>query len=332
MIIKGTITVSLILAMLLTALLTHVPIGAQASANNAIVDTASKLMESAFPEVWDIISSTQPNVTKAQASEHGEALSGFPIYVVKWSRSGVSAKVLVAEVGRSPTPVGIEVTINGQASNETMKLVYGLGSKVVSEVRTLYEELAKEALSDKGVDVVGFQIIINGTPVAFIDPTKPSIIPAELSWRIYYVKPILAFSITNDYPLVKTAVNRASSKALRFAIGLDKVKDILSRHGVLRNASSINKYLIIANCTARPAYVIALGPWNTAIVYADNGEYLPSNTRTQGSTTVNPSMSSKESWNFPIPPQYFPYFLSGLAMTVTAIVGIIVIRVATRKK
>ncbi len=331
MIAKDIIAVSSILAMLLTALLTHVPIGAQASANNAIVDTASKLMGSAFPEIWDIISSTQPNVTKAQASEHGEALSGFPIYIVEWSRSGVSAKVLVAEVGGSPTPVGIEVTINGQASNETMKLVYGLGSRVVSEVRTLYEKLAKEALSDKGVDIVGFQIIIDGTPVAFVDPTKPSIIPAELSWRIYYVKPILAFSITNDYPLVRTAVSRASSKALRFAVGLNKVKDILSRHGVLRNVSSINKYLIIMNGTARPAYVIALGPWNTAIVYADNGEYLPSNTRAQGSTTVNPSTSGK-SWNSPIPSQYFPYFLSGLAMTVTAIVGIIVIRVATRKK
>lgn len=322
----------MLIALVASLLTAGVGVGAQSNDAEKVVNAASALIKASFPEIWELISNTTPKIRPAQTGEYGEALSGFPTYVVEWSGSGADVSVLVALVDGAAIPVGIEATINGQASEESGKLVYGLGDKVLSEVKALYSELTREAVSDGNVEIIGFQIHINGTPVAFIDPTKPSIIPAMLSWNTYFVKPVLAFNIFNDYPLVKAAVTHAGKNALTFKVSVDEARAILGKHKELRNASRVSKYVLIANETARPAYVVTLGPWNTAVVYADNGEYLPSNTGVQKTTTTSPNTSNEGSWNFPIPPQYFPYFLSGLAMAVTAIIGVIVIRVATRKK
>ena len=326
---------------MLIALVASLTAGMIANAQNSdtgkVVNVASDFLKASFPEVWKTISNATPKVRQAQTGEYGEALSGFPTYVVKWSDNGVDVSVLVTLVDGEVVPVGVEATINGQASEESSKLVYELGDKILSEVKALYNELTREAVSNGDVEIIGFQIHVNGTPVAFIEPTKPSIIPATLSWNTYFVKSVLAFEVFNDYPLVKAAMNNAGKNALAFKVSMDEAKAILSKHKELGNVSRIDKYVLIANETARPAYVVTLGPWNTAVVYADNGEFLPiqvTTTRTTSPTTtsVPTPTTTSNSWNLPIPPQYFPYFLSGVAMAVTAIIGIIVIRVVTRKK
>lgn len=326
-----------LLITLFTPMLMGAGIGAQDSGGKAMVDAATSLVKAAFPEIWGLISNATPKVLRAQAGEYGEALSGFPTYIVKWSCGGADVDVLVAVVDSEAVPVGIEATVNGQASEKAGRIVYGAGDKVISEVRALYEELARQALNNGGVEVIGFQIHINGTPVAFIEPTKPSIVPAMLSWNVYFVKPILAFSVFNDYPLVKAAVMRAGGKALKFRVSTEEVKDILSKHGELRNVSRISKYVLIANRTARPAYVITLGPWNTAVVYADNGEFISSeagspNTASAVSATTPTTSFKSNSWGLPVPPQYFPYFLSGIAMAVTALIGTVIIRLALKRE
>jgi len=320
---------------LVVSLTAGVGINAQSSDTEKVVNAASALIKASFPEIWGLISNTTPKTQPAQAGEYGEALSGFPTYVVEWSTSGADVSVLVAVVDGVAIPVGIEATINGQASKESGKLVYGLGDKVLSEVKALYSELAREAVSDGNVEIIGFQIHINGTPAAFIEPTKPSIIPAMLSWNTYFVKPVLAFNVINDYPLVKAAITHAGKNALTFKVSVDEARTILSKHKELGNVSRVSKYVLIANGTARPAYVINLGPWNMAVIYADNGEFLSSEahtTRTTSSTTLTLKPSAEGKWNLPIPPQYFPYFLSGVAMSITALIGVIVIRAVTRRE
>jgi len=326
---RQRLAVVMLIALVASLLTAGVGAGAQSNDSEKVVNAASALIKASFPEIWELISNITPKVRPAQAGEYGEALSGFPTYVVEWSGSGADVSVLVALVDSVATPVGIEATINGQASEESGKLVYELGDRVLSEVKALYSEFTREAVSNGNVEIIGFQIHINGTPVAFIEPKKPSIIPAMLSWNTYFVKPILAFEVFNDYPLVKAALTHAGEKALAFNVSMSEAKAILSKHKELRNVSRIDKYVLIANETARPAYVVTLGPWNIAVVYADDGEYLSSKAPTTRTTTPT---TTNNSWNLPIPPQYFPYFLSGFAMAVTAIIGIIVIRVATRKK
>ena len=327
----------MLIALVVSLLTADAGVGAQSNDSEKVISAASALIKASFPEIWELISNTAPKIWPAQAGEYGEALSGFPTYVVEWSAGGVDISVLVALVDGVAIPVGIEATINEQASEESGKLVYGLGDRVLSEVKALYNELTREAVSDGNVEIIGFQIHINGTPVAFIEPTKPSIIPAMLSWSTYFVKPVLAFNVFNDYPLVKAAIIHAGRNALMFKVSVDEVRAILGKHKELKNASRISKYVLIANETARPAYVVTLGPWNTAVVYADNGEFLPSNastTRTASPTLASqtPPLTESNSWNLPIPPQYFPYFLSGIAMAITALIGIAVIRAVTRRE
>jgi len=332
------ITAVMIVILITATLTSSTNASTQSNSAEEAVRAAATLIKSSFPEIWEVVCNATPLVRPAQAGEYGEALSGFPSYVVKWSEDGVDVSVLVAIINSAATPVGIEVTVNGQASKESNELVRSSSNKVLTEVRALYGELTREAMSSGNVKIIGFQIHVNGIPVAFIEPAKPSIIPAMLSWNTYFVKPVLAFSIFDDYPIVKAAIEHAGKNVFSFNISVNDAKTILGKHKELGNVSRIDKYLLIANETARPAYVITLGPWNTAVVYADNGEFLSSITRTTRtapptSTSVpTPSVRGSSSWNLPIPPQYFPYFLSGLAMTVTAIIGIIVIRVATRKK
>jgi len=330
----AVITLTALVASLLTA---GVSVSAQSNDSEKVINAASALIKASFPEIWELISNTTPRIRPAQTGEHGEALSGFPTYAVEWSASGADVSVLMALVDGVAIPVGIEATINGQASEESGELVYELGDRVLSEVKALYGELAREAVSDGNVEIIGFQIHINGTPVAFIEPTKPSIIPAMLSWNTYFVKPVLAFNIFNDYPLVKAAVTHAGRDALTFKVSVDEAKAILDKHKELRNASRVSKYVLITNETARPAYVVTLGPWNIAVVYADNGEFLSSKaptTRTTSPTTTSVliPITTNNSWSLPIPPQYFPYLLSGVAMAITALIGIVVIRAVTRRE
>lgn len=334
---RQCLATAMLIALVASLLTAGTGVLAQSNDSEKVVDAASALIKASFPEIWELISNTIPKIQPAQTGEYGEALSGFPTYVVEWSASGADISVLVAVVDGAATPVGIEATINGQASAESGKLVYGLGDKVLSEVRALYSELAREAVSNGDVEIIGFQIHVNGTPVAFIEPTKPSIIPAMLSWNIYFVKPVLAFTVFNDYPLVRAAIAHAGRNALTFKVSMDEARAILSKHKELRDVSRISKYVLIANGTARPAYVVALGPWNTAVIYADNGEFLSGKaptTRTTSSTPASPTppLTGSNSWNLPIPPQYFPYFLSGVAMAVTALIGIVVIRAVTRRE
>ncbi len=331
--------VKLLTALLLASLipLTALPgiSFSHAAVNASLIKPALNLVRISFPEIWVAIHNSTPTIARANPAEIGEALSGFPTYVIKWYRGGVSVKVTESVINGAPTPIRIEVMVNGDASTSAASIVKH-GSKVLTEMRELYNALLEEALKSRGVKVIGFQIMINNTPVGFIDTSKPSVIPAQLLWNEYFVSPVLTFTVIDDYPIVKAALNNALSHGakLKFIVGSDQLKNILSRHVNLSKVTDVMKYYVIANESARPAYLITLGPWNNAVVLADNGEYLPKPTPT-ATESVTHSLTSKSlakakelsgSWSFPVPRKYFPYFLSAVSMAVTAVIGWLIIR------
>ncbi len=294
----------------------------------AAVSAAATLIKASFPEVWRVIGNSTPKVTPADPNEYGEALSGYPTYIVEWNPEGVDVKVLIAVVGGGATPIRIDVTVNGKASSGAGSLIV-CGDKILKEMHALYNNLLRDAEGGVGVKVIGFQILVNNTPVGFIDPSKPAIIPAQISWSEYFVGTVLAFTIVDDYPIVKAALSRVGH--IRFAIGGGELNRIVSKHVNLSKVSSISKYLVIANETVRPAYLVTLGPWNNAVIMADNGEYLPRPTPTATPVTTDVAeqatpASTTGGWNFPVPRKYFPYFLSAVSMAVTAAVGFLIIR------
>ena len=236
------------------------------------INASLELIAEALPDLLPLIESHEAVIEYANPMQVAEALSGLETCIVSWDNiPGVQLTVVSVNGGDSWNPVLLEVILNSAESEVVGQLIKEKGMTLEETVKNAFARMRDEAVSHEGVQVIGFQIHINGIPVAFLNPKAPVVIPAMISWNSYYLGSVVSFRLVNDYPILESLL---SNESMNYKISADDALALIESKVVYEVTPQVSKYLLINNGSVRPAYVSYVTPWKVAVVMADNGELL----------------------------------------------------------
>ncbi len=264
--------IAVLLAAFSSGFSSRVDVHAQDSVNAAgMIQVSLEFVSEALPDIVPLIEDHNASVSKVNSMQVAEALSGLETYSVSWDIPGVELDVVVVNIEGGWEPISLDVILNGNDSQEVLKIISDKVMDLENNVKEVFTRMKNEALADGEVSLIGFQIYIDETPVAFLDPETPSVIPAMISWNSYQLGKIASFRLVNDYPILKYLMSEGSK---HFKVSAGEALSKIESQAKYEVTPQVSKYLLITNGSVRPAYVSYVTPWKIAVVMADTGELL----------------------------------------------------------
>ncbi|MCD6323527.1 MAG: hypothetical protein J7L55_00210 [Desulfurococcales archaeon] len=257
---------ALLTVLAVTALLTNAhTLTTDTPAEPAIV--AQQFLRDSFPELLSIVS-TPPKVYGPLK----DPITGLLGIKVVWNCSGLYAEVDEVRLNTSWVVKALYVTLNSASSPTIASFVSKFGDRLQSELQSLHLRASSEVRDP--YSLVGFQILYNGTPVAYLLP-GPYASPARIYWGVRYEGPITALLYVNDFPIIKHFMRGGPPPfTLNSSAACGALAGALKEEIKCAGSEAPAPYYIVVNASLRPAFIKYLNPYERAIVYADDGEVI----------------------------------------------------------
>ncbi len=227
---------------------------------------------SRFPELGDYMNLSNYSVASTSLN-----YTDLKILVYKWVSQGVSVEVQVAE--ETCDVIRFEVIVDLRNINEST--LNTLLSRLEAGVKDWYSDTKNLISTTSIAEVLGGQVVVNDTPIYFLDPTYVTIVPITVRYFIYPSPPIVIYSFVNYFPAIKKLLAQIPN----FNLSEVEVREVLENTLNITEYKGITKSYVVLYGTLRPAYVVALTPYKNAVILADNGEVLTQRTAINTQTT-----------------------------------------------
>lgn len=231
------------------------------------------VLVSRFPELSNYVNLSNYSVVSSSLN-----YTDLRILIFKWFSRGISVEVHVDR--DSCEIIRFEATVDSRYFNES-GFEYFL-NELEEGVKEWYSD-SKELVSiTSGAEVLGGQLVINDTPIYFLDPNNVVVIPALVRYFVYPSPPIIIYVFINYFPVVKGLLTQIPN----FSLGESEVTEILKNELNITEYRGITKSYVILDGALRPAYIIAITPYKNIAILADDGEVLTQKTATNTQTTT----------------------------------------------
>lgn len=227
---------------------------------------------SRFPELGDYMNLSNYSVVSTSLN-----YTDLKILVYKWVSQGVSVEVQAVE--ETCDVIRFEVVVDSRNINEST--LNTLLSRLEASVKDWYSDTKNLISTTSIAEVLGGQVVVNDTPIYFLNPTYVTIAPITVRYFIYPSPPIIIYSFVNYFPTIKKLLAQIPD----FNLSEEEVREVLENTLNITEYKGITKSYVMLHETLRPAYVIAVTPYKNVIILADNGEILTQRTATDTQTT-----------------------------------------------
>lgn len=322
MLVKSAVLWLLTVAVLVAAFHTLFSVGISSLAQDSIdtsemIQASQRLVSEALPDIEPLIEEHDALIGKVNSMQVAEALSGLETYLVSWNISGVKLDIVVVNIEGEWEPISLDVILNGDDSQDVMKIIIDKGMELESSIKKAFTRMKDDALTDENVSIIGFQIHVDGMPVAFLDPEVPSIVPAMISWNSYFLGKIVSFRLVNDYPILKYLMSEDSK---HFKVSAGEALAKVESQAEYEVTPQVSRYLLITNGSVRPAYVSYVTPWRIAVVMADTGELLLMKEYTTETPSASETTATAPGINEPLKSPYTALVIAAVVVLAAVLV------------
>jgi len=230
------------------------------------------VMVSRFPELSDYVNLSNYSVASTNLN-----YTDLKILVYKWVSRGVSVEVQATE--ETCDVVRFEVVVDTRNINES--ILNTLLDRLEANVKDWYSDTKNLISATSIAEVLGGQVVINDTPIYFLDPTYVTITPITVRYFVYPSPPIVIYSFVNYFPTIKKLLAHIPG----FNLSEEYVKEVLEKNLNITEYKGITKSYVVLYGVLRPAYVVAVTPYRNVVILADDGEILTQRTATGTQTT-----------------------------------------------
>ncbi len=230
------------------------------------------VVTSRFPELSSYVNLSNYSVVSTNLN-----YTDLKVLVYRWVSHGVSVEVQAVE--ETCDVIRFEVIVDSRNINESN--LNTLLSRLEAGVRDWYNDIKNLISTTSIAEVLGGQVVVNNTPIYFLDPTYVTIAPTTVRYFIYPSPPIVIYSFVNYFPVIKKLLVQTPS----FNLSVEEVEEVLKNTLNITEHKGITKSYVILYGALRPAYVVAVTPYKNVVILADNGEILTQKTATNTQTT-----------------------------------------------
>ncbi len=229
------------------------------------------VVTSRFPELSSYVNLSNYSVVSTNLN-----YTDLKVLVYRWVSHGVSVEVQTVE--ETCDVIRFEVIVDSRNINESN--LNTLLSRLEAGVREWYNDVKNLISTTSIAEVLGGQVVVNDTPIYFLDPTYVTIAPITVRYFVYPSPPIVIYSFVNYFPVIKKLLVQTPS----FNLSVEEVKEVLKNTLNITEYKGITKSYVILYGVLRPAYVVAVTPYKNVVILADNGEILTQKTATNTQT------------------------------------------------
>jgi len=241
-------------------------------ANTACHLSVSNFLASRFPLLSNYVNLDNYTVISSNLN-----YTDLKILVFKWVSRGVSIGIQVTEETCEITR--FEVTVDSRYLNESN--LNNLLNELETGVEKLFSDVKDLVSNTSNARIIGGQLVVNDTPIYFIDPNYVTATPALVRYFVYPSPPIVIYTFINYFPAVKKLLTQVTNFNLSEEEAIETLKNKLN----ITEYRGVTRSYVILYGVLRPAYIIAITPYKNVAVLADNGEVLTQKTATNTQAT-----------------------------------------------
>lgn len=274
----------MVLALTIVAVMTLPLVNvASAQGSHACYPSIKHAIEFRLPEL-----SSYVNLSHYAVRNSNLNYTSAELLVFRFNSQGIS---ITAHTLNSCELVFLEIVVDARYTGNASTLNNLLNS-LEKGVKNWYDDLKATAESVEYLKVIGGQLVINNTPVYFVDRDAVTITPVLVRYYVYPSPPITIFSLINQYPVVKDMIANIPN----FSVNVEDALTLLKNRVNLTEYRGVAKAYVVLAGSVRPAYVVAVSPYRNLVVLADSCEVLSQRTLTsweeaQPSNEVTSSLS-----------------------------------------